>query len=321
MRRIPAVLILGLVALLAQFGCSDNPSTPAGTSADTQIQGEIGAGDFEISVNAVSGSGRSLEGRFVVRGSNVHYVDSLSALVADLTVLNQSRASFPEPVTLTFVDLIPDSVTVQNPDNGINGDGAAINFLFADDDGMWTPGEESLPRTVQFGVPSGVSIGFVARLSVGEGQSAGLGTIGGMVWNDANENGAMDEGEAGIAGARIFLSSFSAASPAALTGRGRGDGHHGDGDGDDDDDEGEDGDNDGNTIGARTVRTGEDGRYAFERVPAGAYIVTKGPSRAMTPTTPVRIYVILTETNGEVADFLSANFGCIPTPMPEPNRR
>ena len=46
-------------------------------------------------------------------------------------------------------------------------DGAAIVFHFANDDGLWTPGEESLARTVEFGVTKGTAIAFIARLDLG----------------------------------------------------------------------------------------------------------------------------------------------------------
>ena len=44
-------------------------------------------------------------------------------------------------------------VEILNPDNDIHGPGAAIVFEFANDDAMWTPGEESFPR-VFFLTPS-----------------------------------------------------------------------------------------------------------------------------------------------------------------------
>ena len=48
------------------------------------------------------------------------------------------------------MQLLPPEITVLDADNGENGVGASYRFTFANDDAMWTPGEESLPRTVRF---------------------------------------------------------------------------------------------------------------------------------------------------------------------------
>lgn len=318
MRRTPTVLIsLGLISLLALFGCSNNPSAPGGGTANTLTQGHgrLGNSDFEMIVPATTSSGRNLDGPFLLRGTNVHYDDSLATLVADLTVVNQSQRSFPEPVTLTFLNLIPDSVSVKNPDNGINGAGAAINFAFANTDSLWTAGEESLPRTVEFSVPNGVSVGFTARLTVGT--PVAFGTISGRVWNDTNQNGIIDGGETGIPGVRIRISRFSSSnSPGIVRDDDNGDDDHdGDHDGDDDGDDDNNGGGGNNGGSLPSVVTNAEGNFIFAHVPAGAYVVTKALSAdtGLTPTTPLRIYVLLTETNGVVNNFTDANFGCVST--------
>ena len=55
----------------------------AGPTATTV--GEIDPGDvsFEMEISAVGRDGRPMEGPFVLLGNNVHYVDSLGALVVD----------------------------------------------------------------------------------------------------------------------------------------------------------------------------------------------------------------------------------------------
>jgi hypothetical protein len=283
MRRIIALLVVLFVPLFLNLACGGDTTGLSTDNGGTTVQGEIGTADFELVVGAATGPGHPLDGPFILRGTNLHYEDSLQALVVDLTVRNSTRQAHPEPIVLTFVDLIPASVTVLNPDNGINGDGAEIVFPFANDDGVWTPGEVSLPRTVQFGVEKGVSIGFVARLNVG--QVAGRnGLIGGVVWLDADRDSVRDDGEPGVPGVPVMLSSAG-------------------------------GDPRGKPIAPRVVLTAPDGHYVFRDLPAGSYVVTKMPSmRAGAPTTPTQIYVLLGEDNGNVGDFLDANFGCAPPP-------
>ena len=179
MRSILWLLLFCAATVVAVVGCSDDSTAPPTTqSSHGLIEGEIGDAAFEI---IVQGSGNA-EGPFALRGSNLAYIDSLGALVVDLTVTNQGDGTHAEPIMLTFVNLIPEDVTLLNPDNGINGDGAAIQFAFADGDGNWSPGETSLPKTLQFGVAKGISIGFAARLDIGEVTNGG--TISGRVWND-----------------------------------------------------------------------------------------------------------------------------------------
>ncbi|HEU4365459.1 MAG TPA: SdrD B-like domain-containing protein [Candidatus Krumholzibacteria bacterium] len=280
-------LILALLLVLVGAGCGDDTTQPPPASGDNGlIQGEIGDADFEYVIDAAGRPGDPIEGPFVLRGTNLHYDDGLGALVVDLTVLNRGVFPHAEPIGLTFIDLIPASVTVLNPDNDIHGEGAAIVFAFANDDGVWSPGEASLPRTVQFGVEPGVSIGFIARLDIGRTFDGGV--IGGLVWDDANENGALDEGEAGLAGVGVHLYPWSDEEPA-------------------------------NTREIRFAVTGHDGRFAFEHLPAGAYVVSRMVSTAdCFPTTPTEIRVLLVENDGDVADFLDANFGCVPQVVPPP---
>jgi hypothetical protein len=271
----------GKTRLTVAIGCSEDSTAPADTQSDTGLlEGEIGSADFEITVNATRDENRRFEGPFVLRGSNLHYVDSLQALSVDLTITNRGQVSHHEPIGLTFVKLIPAGVTVQNPDNGINGEGAAITFAFANDDAQWTPGETSLPRNVLFGVEPGKAVGFVARLDIGEPIDGGV--IAGRVWHDANQDGVMDPDEGGIPGIRVFLRSI------------------------------ED-DPDTTVSDTRLYRfTDPDGQFAFRHLRAGVYVVGPGANVLLFPTTPTEITVLLTESNGDVTDFTDANFGAIP---------
>jgi SdrD B-like domain/Domain of unknown function (DUF5666) len=281
MRHTFWLFLMLVAALTVTVGCSEDSTSPADTQSDIGLlEGEIGSADFEISVNAAGDENRRLEGPFVLRGSNLHYDESLQALSVDLTITNRGQVSHHEPVGLTFVKLIPAGVTVQNPDNGINGEGAAITFAFANDDAQWTPGETSLPHTVLFGVEPGKAVGFVARLDIGEPIDGG--TIAGRVWHDANQDGVMDPDEGGIPGIRVFLRSIEDDPDTTLS----------------------------DTWLYRF--TDPDGRFAFRHLRAGVYVVGPGPNVLLMPTTPTEITVLLTESNGDVTDFTDANFGALP---------
>ena len=273
------LVILALTVLgLGLVGCSEDlpTNTPAGGNDPATGVFRVDVGDDNIDFEIISTKNgdpeNPIDGPFAIRGRNIRYDSDMGALIVDLSVKNLGENTFDEVITLTFLSLLPDGVTVLNPDNGENGPGAAIDFEFENDDGQWTPGEESLARETQFSVEEGISIGFVARLDTGTG-GGGLGSIGGMVWNDANGDGIMDEDEASIEGATLELAA-----------------------------EGMD---------AMTTETGADGTYSFDDLSSGFYTVTKMPSEGMVPTTPTMIYVILVLEDGEVISFLAANFGCM----------
>lgn len=286
MRSARGLWVLAL-AIAPFIGCSNDTVTPTNTTPSTLIQGQIGQSDFQITVDHAGTPNRPFEGPFILRGSNLHYDDALHALVVDLTVRNQSRSTYPEPIGLTFVQLSPDSVTVLNPDNGVHGAGAAITFHFQNSDGVWTPGETSLPRTVQFGVDPGVAIAFVARLDIGTPPTTGSGTIAGRVWNDKNKDGVMDPDEPGLPGMRVTLQIVDGTVPP-------------------------------NAPPLMATLTDPDGNYAFHNLRAGVYEVSKAPSLMFMPTTPTSIHVLLSPTDTGVSSYLDANFGCVAQMTPPP---
>jgi hypothetical protein len=76
----------------------------------------------------------------------------------------------------------------------------------------------------------------------GTGVACGTQTVTGLVWNDANRNGAQDAGEAGLAGATITLTQTKTAASVDAQGR--------------------------------RVFTDADGRYRFDYVATGAHAIT-----------------------------------------------
>ena len=280
MRKILPLLFL-VFSVSFVGACSDDATQPPASHNDGTISGQIHDSDFEFEITP----GEPGAGPFLLRGTHLHYDDETGALVVDLTVLNHGTVAQREPIGLTFIRLDPDEVTVLNPDNDIHNDGAAIVFHFANDDGAWTPGEASLPRTVQFGVSKGTAIAFIARIDLGAPVDEGI--IAGRVWNDANKNGEMESDETGLGGVGVYLSFFGRdVNQPPL---------------------------------ARVTTTGREGLYQFDSLPAGGYVVSIAPSTAnLFPTTPTEIHVILVDNNGEVSSYRGANFGAVPENVPPP---
>lgn len=277
-------ILMSILVLTALFaGCSDDAVAPGGQNALDTVDGTIdpNASGFSYTLDTAFGPAGLVQGPFILRGQNIHYNDVIGALIVDFTVENAGSQSYPEPVWLEFIKLIPDTVTVINSDNDLHGPGAIATFQFENDDAMWTPGEISIPRDVMFKAELGQAIGFAARIHVGPPLPRG-GTIGGVVWNDRNENGVRDNDEEGIPGIPIYLTNTTyedAAYPEII----------------------------------HRVFTGPQGSYRFTDLWAGQYDVRRGlSSKLVKSTTPELLRVILVPTmGGGVSDFLEADFGAV----------
>lgn len=276
---------LGVAAVLALAGCQGGDSNPTGPNTTAEntagvFRGNIAgdAGTFEFTSVVDAGATIPPPGPFLIRGHDTSYDAELGALVVELTVVNAGPRAYPEPVSLTFLQLLPPGVEVLNADNDEAGIGAVFQFDFSGDDAQWAPGEESLPRTVQFRVPAGVSIGFAARIDVGMDPLRGA--IGGLVWRDGDEDGIIDPEEPGIGGVELRIQAV-------------GDPHW-------------------------LVTTAVDGIYRLDDLPAGYYTVTLLSGPGLRPTTPPQLQILLVEHEGGVSSFLAANFGCRSTDQPEP---
>ena len=272
------ILFVFIAAVGLIGGCSgDDPGQPSGDTNQLSaiLRGDISrdAVDFEFAALIGNGTDDPQPGPLLVRGRNLAYDGETGTLTVDLSLVNDGEMTYPELVGLTFVQLIPSDVTVLDADNGESGPGALFMFEFADDDGDWTPGEESLPRTVSFMVASGTSIGFVARIDVGMAPTGG--TIGGLVWHDEDEDGQIGDSEEGVGGVAMALHTGDDVSVTPLT----------------------------------QVMTAADGTYRFDGLDAGYYTVVRLPQEGMMGTTPPQMAVILVEMDGTVSDFLMANFG------------
>lgn len=268
MSRLFLVLCL-LVGSLVAVGCSDGPVTPP-PGDDTNIHVDLAPNgtDFSVKLDAVDTPQGLVRGPFLLRGRNLHYDDEVGALVVDLTITNNGETTFVMPVSITFFRILPEGTLILNsPD-----DGPTFYFDFANDDLAWTPGEESFPLTVMFGVAPEVSVAFNAQIGVGGVHNDGR--ISGRVWFDENRNGLQDDGEGGLPGVPVKL------------------------------------DDGGPQENLHLAVTDGDGRYAFGNLPAGAYEVRvhEVPGR-MTSTTPSSLHVLLAPVGDGGGTFDAADFG------------
>jgi hypothetical protein len=260
-------------------GCSGDTTAPErlGETTTGVASGVIGDTNFEIKFANAGDPNAPFEGPFVLRGTNLHYDDAIGALVVDFTVLNDGDGTYPLPVTLTFTRLLPSGVTVLNPDNDEHGPGAMIQFHFTNRDLVWSPGEESQPRTTEFGVDENVAVAFTARLDIGTPPEGG--TISGIVYADGNLNGEYDSWEKGLPRIHLLLEQDGPA-PDAIVQRWE-------------------------------AITNLEGRFEFKGLRAGLYTLTEEVPAGVEPTTPTVMHILLDEQNGEVTDFTEADFGNI----------
>jgi len=270
-------LMIGfLVLLLAATGCSEDPVTPpVGAEASVRVDLDPDGADFTIKLEAVSTPDSLVRGPFFLRGYDLHYDASVGALVVDLTITNNSPTTFLDPVAITFFRIIPEGTMILNSPDG----SPTFEFQFANDDLWWTPGEESLPLTVMFGVAPEVSVAFNGQISVGGVQDEGR--ISGRVWEDMNQNGIMDPDEPGLSGVRIAL------------------------------------DNGGPEEILHMAMTDRMGRYTFRGLEAGTYeIRVHMAPPGMFSTTPSATHVLLASFGGGGGSITDVDFGFFMVEVP-----
>lgn len=270
------LLISGLLLVLT--GCDEDPALPTNLEEGTSgvSRGTISEtyDDFTLKFDTADGPAGFLQGPFFMHGANLRYDDGAGALLVDFTITNAGIVPQPEPVEITFLYFIPETVSVLNAP----GQDGAFTFGFANDDGVWTPGEESLPLTVMFEVPSGVSIGFGAHISLGYGSTSGV--ICGRVWSDQDQDGVMDDWERGYPGVQVFLEG----DPIYSVDK---------------------------EIETWLAVTGPDGKFAFGGLLPGHYVVGIEPLAGRITTTPTSWQILLVEDDGGVSSFTDANFGML----------
>jgi len=272
----PRLSLLLVTLLLSAAGCRP-VSDPLQTETTAGLWADIPPdhADFSMTFDKATSAETGLQGPFVLRGFDLHYVDSLGILSVNLSVTNESNTSHPEPVRLRFDRLLPESIRVVDADNGLEGPGAELQFEFANDDAQWTPGETSLPRPLSLEVAPGLSVGFLAELLVGA--EAPGGSISGVVWSDLDADGVRDPLEPGLDGILVVLDGDVSSPSGSLH---------------------------------RETITDPDGSYRFAGLESGVYFVSPPAGSGCVATTETPMHVLLVQQNGVVIDFEGADFGC-----------
>jgi hypothetical protein len=164
-------------------------------------------------------------------------------LIDDSQVLQSYVISASEPITQVNVLVNPRLVLKQSAEERRTAFVELLNqYLDAITAGTHVEGPDFIANTrAVFNLTM-----RIARITALSGIPGGGATVSGMIFSDANENGARDDGEAQIAGATMTLTPAigSAGTLSAET---------------------------ASAAQARTTTTGEDGVYTFTGVPNGTY--------------------------------------------------
>ncbi len=270
MKHLIFPLIL-LSALLVFSACSDDSTTPpagGGTTAEGTLTPE-GPG-FEIEIEFAAGSDSLHRGPFLLKGTRPLWASRWAAFVVDFTITNLGEVDQFKPVSLEFIRLIPETTELL-VDFDVD---SKYLFEFENDDYLWTPGEESLPKRILYRGQSGQSVGFNAQIGVGGHLEP---WIGGYVWLDANRDGVMQSHEQGIPDIPVVV------------------------------------DDGGPQEILHQVITDQNGWFVFRDLEAATYEVRVLMAPAgHESTTPSNMHVMLTWPMGGSDGFNEANFGFAP---------
>ncbi|UCF05575.1 MAG: hypothetical protein JSV33_00640 [bacterium] len=288
-RFLAPVLFVCLLALV--FSCGEQPTGIVQEPGD----GLSGVGEIDpgasggFLLGTVSDSTRG-PGHIEIWAMGVAF-DTASGIVSfDVQLVNRMRTNIPAPVRFVVTRIIPVNIAVVGFD-GVTRDG----FPYYDfssklgDDNVLEPGESSEPVTMKFHTvtPRSFAIGFRIDL----GPPPGTGMIAGVVFRDDNRNGVRDRytklDEPGIPGITVALEKISSDSDKVIL----------------------------------HVRTDRNGEYRFGGLREGVYeIFVEASPQYWEITSPNPLLVTLIKgPDGEVQDFLGANFGLYPLYPPVPD--
>lgn len=272
MVSVRSLLFLALAISCLATGCSDDPVSP-GAKSPTVITADIPwvATAFTAVAEQAQQPLQPADGPFVLRGFNKWYDGLQGALVMSLQVINDSDTPRSGPVSLTFLRFNPFGVVLLDPPPGT----PTSTFTFSDGDGVWSPGESSLPLTIAIAVIPEVDVSFTAELAVGFGPLSGA--ISGTVWRDENSDGLRDAAEPGAGGLEVHLYEGSSSQILLPT--------------------------------PNRVFPGSDGTFRFGGLAAGSYHLRIEPPTYLTATTPTIVDVELPAADGYVASVDSVDFG------------
>jgi hypothetical protein len=264
--RVHAFGGLALIAIVgAGLGTScDGPQGPAAQSP-TGFDARWEGGTLAFTLDGAPG------GRLALVATGLEFDAATEVLRAEVAVQNNGERATVGPHSILVSGFVPADVV---PLDVLCGDPLPAGECAFDhrgsygDDGILSPGETSAPVVWRLHVPGGHSFAFRARLA--EPQPL-AGTIAGVVFADADADGARDPGEIAVADARVLLR-FGARTDER--------------------------------------RTDARGRYAFHVAAPGLYEIDLEPRRGWRPTTAVPFQVVVLRLgDGSLSSFDQGDIG------------
>ena len=206
----------------------------------------------------------------VLLASEIIWAPDSGILSAKVALHNTGPDTLVGPMSVEVFDFSPQGVVPLNAVCGIVVGPCWYEYNGRyGGDGMLSPGETSSPRQWQIHNPRGEGFRFRSRLVPNPPTG---GRIGGVVFEDHNKDGKRDANELGIAGVLILMKSNS---------------------------------------GEWRTLTNRRGYFEIPVRDPGVYTVNaSGLPRDTVPTTPVEMNVVVfRDANGNLSNFLEANFG------------
>lgn len=203
----PLMIFLLMLGLISFAACSDSttPETPDGVLGNAHLEGNLDpeAGTFVLkTIDLTNPEGPPVRVQLI--GSEMVTNPDLESVELMVSLRNLHNAPLYAPAMITLKEFQPEGVMVLNADfmlpiygpggNPIGGD--VYGFDYSDllgEDGELEPGETSEGKLWRFYSPQLGSFAFGAE---GEfGLAPNLARLGGICFNDDNQNGLMDADE------------------------------------------------------------------------------------------------------------------------------
>jgi hypothetical protein len=283
----PVVLILIALTLSLALASCDSPTAP-GPTADNGLGG---AGAIDPGVTGAFLLGEVSDtsigpGTLEVWAMNVAFDDTAGIVTFDVQILNLTARTIAPPIRFVITSITPHDVSVVDFD-GVSPDGFPFYDFSAKlgNDNVLTPRERTGRVTMKFHTVTARSFAIGFRIDIGP--AVDLGTIGGVVFNDTNENGLRDREcrcENGIPGITVALERMLENGDRVLL----------------------------------LTRTDENGEYRFAGNKEGVHkVFVHAPENLWRITSANPLLVTLVkDADGKVQDFLAAHFGLFPLQPP-----
>ena len=283
---IPVLLVLTLALV---FSCSDQPTTvkPEHTGV-LSGSGNVNPGTGGSFLLGSVADTVATPGYIEVWAMNVAF-DSATGIVSfDVQLLNKTHRNIAPPIHFVITDIIPWDVTLVGFD-GVARDGKPFMDFSSKlgSDNVLTPNERTDAVTLKFHTVTARSFAIGFRIELGP--PAGPGIIAGIVFKDDNKNGTRDRCdrcEPGIKGITVGLEkTLSNGDMVTLV-----------------------------------TRTDSSGAYKFDGLVEGVYhvIVVVSPERWTVTSTNPLLVTLVKGPDGQIQNFLEANFGLYPVQPPPP---